>query len=73
MTLLYILVDNLCQNAHYYTNDQYIINIQDNWLLGTYCQWLISAKDEVGGYVTLEFSDIKVRVDRIDWNCLSKN
>ena len=34
---------------------------------------MISAKDEVGGYVTLEFTDIKVRADRIDWSCLFLN
>ena len=66
MSLLFISVDNLCQNALDLTNDEHILIIQDTWPLGTYCQWLISAKDEVGGYVILEFSDIKVRVDRID-------
>ena len=70
MRHLFIFVENLCQNALDLTNDEHIIIIQDNWPLGTYCQWMISAKDEVGGYVTLEFTDIKVRADRIDWNCL---
>ena len=62
----FIFVENLCQNALDLTNDKHIIIIQDNWPFGTHCQWLISAKDEVGGYVTLEFSDIKVRVEKID-------
>ena len=66
MPLLFVFVDNLCQNAIDYTNDEHIIIIQENWPLGTYCQWLISAKDEFGGYVTLEFGDIKVRVEIID-------
>ena len=66
MRHLFIFVENLCQNALDLTNDEHILIIQDTWPLGTYCQWLISAKDEVGGYVILEFSDIKVRVDRID-------
>ena len=70
MPLLFNFVENLCQNALDLTNDEHILIIQDNWPLGTYCQWLISAKDEVGGYVTLEFNDIKVRVEKIDWNCL---
>ena len=69
MLPLFIFVDNLCQNAIDYTNDEHIIIIQENWPLGTHCQWLISAKDEVGGYVTLEFNDIKVRVEIIDSNC----
>ena len=59
MRHLFIFVENLCQNALDLTNDEHILIIQDNWPLGTYCQWLISAKDEVEGYVTLEF-DIKV-------------
>ena len=66
MPLLFIFVDNLCQNALDLTNDEHFIIIQDNWPKGTNCQWLISAKDEVGGYVTLEFNDIKVRVEKID-------
>ena len=63
---LFIFVDNLCQNALDLTNDEHIIIIQDNWPLGTYCQWMISAKDEVGSYVTLEFNEIKVRDEIID-------
>ena len=61
LPLLFIFLDNLCQNALDLTNDEHLI-IQDNWPLGTYCQWLISAKEEVGGYVTLEFNNINVRV-----------
>ena len=64
--LFFIFVDNLCQNALDLTNDEHIIIIQDYWPLGTHCQWLITAKDKVGGYVTLEFNGIKVRVDIID-------
>ena len=66
MPLLFIFVDNLCQNALDLTSDEHIIIIQDTWLLGTYCQWVISAKDEVGSYVTLEFNEIKVRDEIID-------
>ena len=66
MRHLFIFVENLCQNALDPTNDEHMIINQDNWPLGTYCQWMISAKDEVGGYVTLEFTDIKVRIDKID-------
>ena len=66
MPLLFIFVENLCQNALDLTNDEHILIIQDTWPLGTYCQWLISAKDEVGSYVTLEFSEIKVRDEIID-------
>ena len=69
MRHLFIYVENLCQNALDLTNDEHILIIQDTWPLGTYCQWMISAKDEVGGYVTLEFIDIKVRVEKIDSNC----
>ena len=66
MSLLFISVDNLCQNALDLTNDEHIIIIQDTWPLGTYCQWMISAKEEVGSYVTLEFNEIKVRDEIID-------
>ena len=54
------LLDNLCQNALNLTHNEHI-NIQDNWPMGTYCQWMISAKDEAGSYITLEFNYIKVR------------
>ena len=70
MRHFFIFVENLCQNALDLTNDAHIIIIQDTWPLGTYCQWLISAKDEVGGYVTLEFSDTRVRAEINDKNCL---
>ena len=66
---LFIFVDNLCQNAIDYTSEEHIIIIQDTWPLGTYCQWMILAKDEVESYVTLEFNDIKVRDEIIDRNC----
>ena len=66
MPLLFIFVENLCQNALDLTNDEHILIIQDTWPLGTYCQWMISAKEEVGSYVTLEFNEIKVRDEIID-------
>ena len=50
--------DNLCDNALDLANE--ILNVEDNWPLGTYCQWLISAEDD-NGYVTLEFQNFNVR------------
>ena len=50
--------DNLCNNALDLANG--ILNIKDNWPLGTYCQWLILAQDN-DGYVTLEFQNFNVR------------
>ena len=52
------LIDNLCDNALDLKNGN--LNIEDNWPLGTYCQWLISAEDD-NGYVTLEFQNFNVR------------
>ena len=52
------LIDNLCDNALDLTNGN--LSIEDNWPLGTYCQWLISAQDN-NGYVTLEFENFNVR------------
>ena len=37
-----------------------MLNVEDNWPHGTYCQWLISAQDN-NGYVTLEFQNFNVR------------
>ena len=51
------ILDNLCQNALDLTNSKLIID--NNWPLGTYCQWLISAEDE-NSYITLEFQNINV-------------
>ena len=52
------LTDNLCDNALNLANGQ--LNIENNWPLGTYCQWLILAQDD-NGYVTLEFQNFNVR------------
>ena len=51
------ILDNLCQNALDLTNSKLIID--NNWPLGTFCQWLISAEDE-NSYITLEFQNINV-------------
>ena len=51
------IIDNLCQNALDFTNGKLIVD--NNWPLGTYCQWLISAEDE-SSYITLEFENINV-------------
>ena len=51
------IIDNLCQNALDLTNGKLIVN--NNWPLGTYCQWLISAEDE-NSYITLEFENLNV-------------
>ena len=50
-------IDNLCHNAHDLINRKLIVD--NNWPLGTYCQWLISAEDE-NSYITLEFQNINV-------------
>ena len=50
-------IDNLCQNALDLINGKLIVD--NNWPLGTYCQWLISAEDE-NSYITLEFQNINV-------------
>jgi hypothetical protein len=46
------------------TNGQLIV--ENNWVDGTYCQWMISAQDH-DGYVTLEFQnfDIYYMLNRI--------
>ena len=51
------VIDNLCQNALDLTNGKLIVD--NNWSVGTYCQWLISAEDE-NSYITLEFENINV-------------
>ena len=50
-------LDNLCENALDLTNGNLIVD--NNWPLGTYCQWLISAEDE-NSYITLDFQNINV-------------
>ena len=50
-------LDNLCNNALDLSNGKLIVD--NNWSLGTYCQWLISAEDE-NSYITLEFENIHV-------------
>ena len=58
VTNFVLLTDNLCDNAQDLANG--ILNVEDNWPEGTYCQWLISAQDD-NGYVTLEFQNVHVR------------
>ena len=53
-----LLTDNICDNALDLANG--ILNVEDNWPHGTYCQWLISAQDN-DYYVTLEFQTFNVR------------
>ena len=52
------MTDNICDNALDLSNRELIV--EDNWPLGTYCQWLILAQDH-NGYVTLEFQNFNVR------------
>ena len=52
------MTDNICDNALDLSNGELIV--EDNWPLGTYCQWLILAQDD-NGYVTLEFQNFNVR------------
>ena len=58
VTFFALLKDNLCDNALELKNRTLIV--QNNWADGTYCQWLISAQDDVD-YVTLEFKNFHVR------------
>ena len=53
------MTDNLCDNALDLANG--ILNVEENWPLGTYCQWLILAQDK-DDYVTLEFQNFNVRI-----------
>ena len=52
------MTDNICDNALNLANG--ILSVENNWPLGTYCQWLISAQD-YDYYVTLEFQNFNVR------------
>ena len=52
------MTDNICDNALNLANG--ILSVENNWPLGTYCQWLISAQDN-DYYVTLEFQNFNVR------------
>ena len=51
------MTDNLCDNALDLVNRQ--LKVENNWPVGTYCQWLISAQDDIS-YVTLEFQNLNV-------------
>ena len=55
--LLTHVLDNLCKNALDLRSRKLIVD--NNWSVGTYCQWLIPAEDE-NSYVTLEFQNINV-------------
>ena len=50
-------LDNLCQNAHDVYHARLIID--NNWPIGKYCQWILSAEDE-NFYITLVFQNINV-------------
>ena len=52
------MTDNICDNALDLANG--ILKVEDNWPVGSYCQWLLSAQDN-NGYVTLEFENFNVR------------
>ena len=56
-----ILKDNLCDNVLDLINGKLIV--ENNLPYGTYCQWLISARDDVS-YVTLEFQNLNVNIFR---------
>ena len=47
----------MCNNALNLSNGKLIVD--NNWLVGTYCHWLISAEDE-NSYITLDFQNINV-------------
>ena len=47
---------DLCNNALDLANGLLIV---EDWPIGSYCQWLILAKDD-NGYVTLEFENFNV-------------
>ena len=49
--------DNLCDNVLDLINGKLIV--ENNLPYGTYCQWLISAQDDIS-YVTLEFQNLNV-------------
>ena len=50
-------LDNLCQKALDLSNGKLIV--ANNWAIGTFCHWLISAGDE-NSYTTLEFQKLNV-------------
>ena len=52
-----LTLDNLCENALDLSNGKLVVD--NNWKIGTYCQWLISAEDE-NSYTTLEFQNMNV-------------
>ena len=54
-----LVLDNLCQNALNLTNGNGKLIVDNNRPIGTYCQWLISAKNE-NSYITLQFQNINV-------------
>ena len=54
------ILDNLCKNALDLTISK--LTVDNNWSVGTYCQWLISAEDE-NSYITLEFQNIIVSLE----------
>ena len=50
-------LENVCENALDLDNGKLIV--QNNWPVGIYCPWLISADDD-NTYITLEFQNINV-------------
>ena len=52
------LIDNICDNALDLANG--ILHVENNWLDGTFCQWVMSTQDN-NSYVTLEFQNFNVR------------
>ena len=56
-------LDDLCKNALDLGNGKLIV--ENNWPLGTYCHWLISAVDNKH-YVNLEFENLDVRIDELN-------
>ena len=59
MTLILLLIDNLCKKALNLNNE--ILIVESHFPYGTYCQWIISAVDDKH-YVNLEFENIDVRI-----------
>ena len=52
------MIDNICDNALDLANG--ILHVENNWLDGTFCRWLISTQDN-DSYVTLDFQNFNVR------------
>ena len=50
-------LDMLCNNALDLSNGKLIV--YNNWQVGTYCQWILSAVEE-NSFITLEFQKINV-------------